>query len=262
MEGQIKSFIAKEFKENFIPNISEFVKIPNLSPNYDPEWKTNGNQEKAVNFLADWVKKQNIENSNVSVETIPGLTSTLVVEVDAFKGGKGNYLLYGHFDKQPHFDGWHEGLGPLKPVIKDGKLYGRGGADDGYAIFSYILALKGCQVSGLPHPKCLIILEGSEESGSSDLAEYLDHLKGKIGTPDVIVCLDSGCLDYKTLWLTNSLRGIVMADLKVKVLPGGLHSGDSSGIVPNPFRIARQVQNYFSFLVIGQIGRSKDRKNS
>jgi acetylornithine deacetylase/succinyl-diaminopimelate desuccinylase-like protein len=150
-------------------------------------------------------------------------------------------LLYGHFDKQPPFEGWVDGLGPYSPVIQDGKLYGRGVADDGYAIFSSIVALASLQKEMRPHPRVLILIEGSEESGSRDLPFYMDKVKHRIGNPNLIVCLDSGAGNYDQLWITSSLRGIVVGDLKVSVLTEGVHSGDASGVVPSSFRIARAL---------------------
>ena len=90
-------------------------------------------------------------------------------------------------DKQPHLEGWEEGLGPVTPVIRDGKLYGRGGADDGYSAFAAILSIKACQAQKIDHPRCVIFLEADEESGSNDLPHYLTSLQGKIGQPCLIV---------------------------------------------------------------------------
>jgi len=149
--------------------------------------------------------------------------------------------MYGHFDKQPPFDGWFEGLGPYSPVVKDGKLYARGAADDGYALFASVLAIAALQEEKKPHPRVMILIEGSEESGSRDLPYYMELIKPRIGEPDLIVCLDSGAGNYDQLWVTSSLRGIVVGDLKVSVLKEGVHSGDASGVVPSSFRIARAL---------------------
>jgi len=61
-------------------------------------------------------------------------------------------LFYGHFDKQPPMEGWDEGKGPTIPVYENGKLYGRGGGDDGYSTYSSMLAIKAVQLQGLPTP--------------------------------------------------------------------------------------------------------------
>ncbi|HVT25923.1 MAG TPA: M20/M25/M40 family metallo-hydrolase, partial [Rhizomicrobium sp.] len=149
-------------------------------------------------------------------------------------------LLYGHLDKQPEMVGWAEGTGPWIPVTKDDKLYGRGGADDGYAMFASLAAILALHEQNIPHARCVVLIEACEESGSTDLPAYIDHLSARIGTPSLVVCLDSGCGDYERLWLTTSLRGLAMGTLTVRVLTEGVHSGDASGIVPSSFRILRQ----------------------
>ena len=95
--------------------------------------------------------------------------------------------LLGHFDKQPHMSGWKEGLGATTPVIRDGNLYGRGGADDGYAIYNSVMAIKAIQDFGLSHPRCIIFVEGDEESGSIDLEFYFNKFSERIGSPAVLV---------------------------------------------------------------------------
>ena len=121
------------------------------------------------------------------------------------------------------------------------KLYGRGGADDGYAMFAALSALLALRDQGVPHARCVILIEACEESGSLDLPFYVDHLASRIGEPSLVVCLDSGCGDYERMWLTTSLRGTAIGSLTVRVLEEGVHSGDASGIVPSSFRILRQL---------------------
>jgi acetylornithine deacetylase/succinyl-diaminopimelate desuccinylase-like protein len=150
-------------------------------------------------------------------------------------------LLYGHLDKQPEFTGWAEGLGPWTPVRRGEKLYGRGGADDGYAMYGALTAILALNDQNIPHAQCVVLIEACEESGSYDLPFYVDHLAARIGQPGLVVCLDSGCGDYDRLWLTTSLRGVATATLTVRVLTEGVHSGDASGIVPSSFRILEQL---------------------
>jgi acetylornithine deacetylase/succinyl-diaminopimelate desuccinylase-like protein len=175
------------------------------------------------------------------VVELPGRTPTLVCEVAGSPGVPGSVLLYGHYDKQPEFTGWADGLGPWLPVLRDGKLYGRGGADDGYAVFGSLSAIAALQAQGIPHARCLILIEGSEESGSIDLPAYIDHLGHRIGEPDLVVCLDAECGNYDQLWVTTSLRGMVSGTLDVHVLTEGVHSGAASGLVPSSFRVLRQL---------------------
>ena len=152
-------------------------------------------------------------------------------------------LLYGHFDKQPEMEGWRDGLGPWKPVLEGDRLYGRGGADDGYSAFAALGAIEAVQAAGGSHPRCVILIEGSEESGSLDLPAYIDALADVIGTPQLVVCLDSGAADYEHLWITTSLRGMVAGNLRVRVVEEGLHSGGYGGVVPDGFRILRRCSS-------------------
>jgi acetylornithine deacetylase/succinyl-diaminopimelate desuccinylase-like protein len=144
-------------------------------------------------------------------------------------------------DKQPEMTGWSEGLGPWQPVLRGDRLYGRGGADDGYSTFASLAALAVLADQGIPHARCVVVIEGCEESGSPDLPFYIDHLRERIGTPSLVVCLDSGAGNYEQLWCTTSLRGMIGGNLHVEVLREGVHSGAASGIVPSSFRILRAL---------------------
>jgi acetylornithine deacetylase/succinyl-diaminopimelate desuccinylase-like protein len=150
-------------------------------------------------------------------------------------------LLYGHLDKQPEMEGWREDLGPWKPVLEGDRLYGRGGADDGYSPFAALGAIEAVQAAGGTHPRCVVLIEASEESGSPDLPAYVEALADVIGTPQLIVCLDSGAADYEHLWITTSLRGMAAGNLTVRVVEEGLHSGGYGGFVPDAFRILRRL---------------------
>jgi len=239
--SEIKQFTDSLWTESILPKLHEYIRIPNQSPLFDADWKANGYMDQAIKLAYDWAVEQCVENSTVEVLQLEGRTPTLFMEVPGDVSG--TILLYGHLDKQPPFEGWRteEGLGPWTPVEKDGKLYGRGGADDGYAVFGCIAAIKALQKQNLPHPRLVVIIECSEESGSPDLPYYIDEYAARIGSPDLVVCLDSGCGDYDRLWNTTSLRGVVVGTLNIHVLNEGVHSGDASGVVASSFRIAREV---------------------
>ena len=183
----IKSFVDEEFTKSALPSIIDYIKIPNLSRSYDVEWATNGLLEKAANHIKSWIESQALHNIKIEYLQDPQRTPLLFIEVQGTHAHTPSVLLYGHFDKQPHLTGWDEGLGPVTPVIKDGKLYGRGGADDGYSAYAAILSIKACQVQKADHPRCVIVLEADEESGSQDLPHYLTELKPRIGEPSLIV---------------------------------------------------------------------------
>ena len=241
-DDKIKKFIEKYYDNQIIPNFMEFLKIPNGSPSYDPFWDQTKSIEKAADFLANWVKSQNIKGLTSKIHKEIKRTPFLYIEIDPTSiKDKRTYLMYGHMDKQPGLDGWSEGLGPYNPQIINGKLYGRGASDDGYALFSAIASIKTCQENNFPLPKIVIIIEGAEESYTEDLEFYLNSLKDKIGTPELIICLDSCCEDYKRLWMTTSLRGCISIELNIKVLSIGMHSGGFSGLVPDSFMILRTL---------------------
>ena len=231
--------VSDAWDGDIVPQLIEYIRIPNKSPMFDADWEAQGHMDAATELLADWARKQSIAGMKVEVVRLEGRTPLIFIEVD----GQGDdcVLLYGHLDKQPEMTGWTEGLGPWTPVLRDDKLFGRGGADDGYAIFGSLTAIRALQDQGLPHSRCVILIEACEESGSYDLPFYVDHLAERIGKPSLVVCLDSGCANYDQLWCTTSLRGLAGGNLRVSVLTEGVHSGDASGIVPSSFRILRQL---------------------
>lgn len=234
-----ENFVNSIVDESVIPALMDFIRIPSLSPEYDPEWETNGHMDRALQLEIDWMLAQNIKGLKYEVIKEAGKAPLLFIEVDPTEAGKSTVLMYGHADKQPHMTGWMDGLGPTDPKIIDGKLYGRGGADDGYSLFGCITVLKALQLQNLPHGRVVIVIENEEESGSPNLIYYIQLLKEKIGTPEIIFCLDSGCGNYEQYWVTASLRGVVSFLLKAKVLTSGQHSGSASGIVPSSFRVLR-----------------------
>jgi acetylornithine deacetylase/succinyl-diaminopimelate desuccinylase-like protein len=232
-------FIDKLWQESITPSLIEYIKIPNKSPDFDPDWAANGYMEEAVTLMCEWYNKHPIAGATLDVVRIEGRTPTLFIDVPGSLDK--TILLYGHLDKQPEMTGWRDDLGPWKPVLEGDKLYGRGGADDGYALFASVTAILALQQQGIRHANLKIIIEASEESGSPDLPAYMELLSDRIGQPDLVICLDSGCGNYDQLWLTTSLRGLVGGKLKVQVLTEGVHSGDAGGVVPSSFRICRQL---------------------
>jgi acetylornithine deacetylase/succinyl-diaminopimelate desuccinylase-like protein len=248
----VKPYIDQFWDTEILPTISRYIEIPNESPEFDEKWRENGHMQRAVSLVQDWVQRQNISQSKLEVFFPPDRTPLLFLEVNGTAPGD-PILLYGHLDKQPGLDGWNPGLDPWKPVHKNGRLYGRGGADDGYAIFAVVSAIKALQQQNDPYPRLVTMIECCEESGSFDLPYYVDQLASRIGTPGLVICLDSGCGNYDQLWSTASLRGVMVADLTVSILREGVHSGDASGIVPSSFRILRHVLNRLEDSATGKI---------
>lgn len=242
---RINRHVAGLWDDEIVPQLVEYIRIPNKSPMFDAQWAEHGYMDDAVALMAKWARAKitALPGASLEVVRLPGRTPLIYVDVPASNGATSDdcVILYGHLDKQPEMTGWADGRGPWIPLLKGDKLYGRGGADDGYAIFGSLAALLALREQKVPHARCVLLIEACEESGSYDLPFYVDHLKARLGSPSLVICLDSGCGNYDQLWLTTSLRGLAGGNLKVQVLEEGVHSGDASGVVASSFRILRQL---------------------
>jgi acetylornithine deacetylase/succinyl-diaminopimelate desuccinylase-like protein len=249
--------IDEVWEAEILPTLTEYIRIPALSPAFDPDWAAHGHLHEATELLRGWAASRRIDGLRLEVVELPGRTPLLLAEIPpggasrhpGDSGGSGapgdaesagdTVLLYGHLDKQPEMTGWRDGLGPWVPVRDGDRLYGRGGADDGYSMFAALAAIEAARRSHRPHARCVLMIEASEESGSIDLPAYVDALAPRLGPVSLVVCLDSGCADYDRLWLTTSLRGLTGGVLDVRVATEGLHSGAYGGVLPSTFRITR-----------------------
>ena len=247
--------IEQFWDDAIVPAITEYIRIPAKSPHFDRDWQKHGYIESALQLAVKWCRANPLKGMKLEVVRLEDRTPVLFIAIDSTQ--KETVLIYGHLDKQPEMTGWREGYGPWQPRMVDGKLYGRGGADDGYAVFCAFAALKALQDEGRPHARCVILIECCEESGSYDLPAYLDFLSSRIQKPDFVVGLDSGCGNYSQLWGTTSLRGLLNGVLTVEVLTEGVHSGDASGVVPTSFRVARELIDRIDDARTGVV---KDRK--
>ncbi len=232
----------RNWRESIVPALRDYIAIPAKSPLFDPDWAAHGHIERVVRDAAAWAEGRGLRGLTLEVVRIEGRTPVIFFEIPSTKSGcTDTVVFYGHLDKQPEFSGWRNDLGPWTPKIDDGRLYGRGGADDGYALYAAITAIESLDAQQLPRPRCVGLIETCEESGSFDLPAYLEVLQPRMGQVSLVVCLDSGAGNYDQLWLTTSLRGNITGVLKVEILSEGVHSGDASGLVPSSFRIMRQV---------------------
>jgi len=249
--ANLLSAISTQWDSEIVPQLTDYIRIPAKSPHFDPQWESGGHIERAIQLAQTWVKKKPVRGLTLEIVRLPGRTPLLYFDV----AGMGNrtVLLYGHLDKQPEMTGWRDGFGPWDPLFEDGKLYGRGSADDGYAVFAALAAIGALQAQGVAHSRCVGMIETCEESGSYDLPAYLDALAPRMGNVDFVVGLDSGCGDYERLWATTSLRGLAGGTLTVEVLTEGVHSGDASGVVPSSFRIARKLLDRIEDAATGRI---------
>ncbi len=248
-------FVCQQWDTEILPSLCDYIKIPNKSPHFDSKWQEHGYMEEAVTHISNWCQAHAPKGMKLEVMRLEGRTPLIFMEIP----GEINetVLLYGHLDKQPEMSGWDEDLHPWKPVIKDGRLYGRGGADDGYSAYASLTAIAALEAQGLPFPRCVLIIEACEESGSYDLPYYIELLKERIGKPSLVICLDSGAGNYEQLWMTTSLRGNVVGELSVELIHEGVHSGNASGIVADSFRVARNLIGRIEDEVSGEIKLSQ-----
>jgi acetylornithine deacetylase/succinyl-diaminopimelate desuccinylase-like protein len=239
----LRRFADSAWDERIVPELKRYIEVPAKSPMFDPEWRSHGYIDHVVREASSWVESRKVAGLKLELIRLEGRTPVILFEVPATKAGSsGTVVMYGHLDKQPEFNGWRNDLGPWTPKLDDnGLLYGRGGADDGYAVYAAITAIEALDAQGIARPRVVGLIESCEESGSFDLPAYLDVLKPRLGDVSLVVCLDSGAGNYDQLWLTTSLRGMVSGVLKVEILSEGVHSGDASGLVPSSFRILRQL---------------------
>lgn len=238
----LEAFANQAWDERIVPALTDYIAVPAKSPMFDAQWAEHGLIDRVVADAARWVEGRGVAGLKLEVVRLPGRTPVIFFDVPATRAGSTDtVLLYGHLDKQPEFSGWRSGLGPWTPKYDNGLLYGRGGADDGYAIYAAVTALEALDRQGLGRPRCVGLIETCEESGSVDLPAYIEALKPRLGNIALVVCLDSGAGNYDQLWLTTSLRGMASGVLKVEILTEGVHSGDASGLVPSSFRVLRHL---------------------
>lgn len=238
-----------------LDSLSGLIAIPAVSAAFDANWANTGHLDAAVEHVEQWISSRDLPGTEIEVVRLDGRGPLLMVDVPATPGAEqaGTVLLYGHLDKQPPVSSWSEGLGPWTPVIRDGRLFGRGAVDDGYAGYASVVAIEAVRAGGGAHARCVLLLETGEESGSPDLPAYLEHLRPRLGPVSLVICLDSGAYDYRRMWLTTSLRGLVQMDVTVRVLRAGQHSGLASGIVPSSFRIIRALLDRLEDSSTGEI---------
>lgn len=247
----LSDYIDRFWQNDILPTLTDYISIPCLSIDFDPDWQQHGHMQQVRQMALDWLQRHAIPGWTIHDQTLEGRTPLILIDIPG--DSDDTVMIYGHLDKQPEMEGWWEGFGPWTPVLKDDKLYGRGGADDGYALFAAIAAIKAIKEQGLPHARIVILIEFSEESGSPDLPEYLQTYEDVIGTPDLVIALDSGAGDYERLWSTTSLRGMLSCSLKVQVMHEATHSGIASGVIPSSMRIMRLLLNRLEDVHSGEI---------
>ncbi|MDQ3294240.1 MAG: M20/M25/M40 family metallo-hydrolase, partial [Actinomycetota bacterium] len=144
-----------------LPSLEAYIAIPALSPAFDADWRTTGHLATATEHIRAWSAARSIRGLTVTVHELDGRTPVIICDVPPFGGAPDDdtVLLYGHLDKQPPMEGWIDGLGPWTPVRRGPRLYGRGGADDGYSAYAALTAIEGVQRAGGTHARCVVLIE-------------------------------------------------------------------------------------------------------
>ncbi|HEX4209046.1 MAG TPA: M20 family metallopeptidase [Candidatus Binataceae bacterium] len=247
----ITNYVEPLWDQSVIPHLMDYVRIPNKSPAFDKQWREHGYMHQVVAHFEQWASRQPIRGLHFEVVKLEERTPLIFIDIPG--DNSDCVLLYGHLDKQPEMTAWREGFGPWNPVLEGDKLFGRGAADDGYAMFACLSAIGALHAQKIPHARLVVLIEACEESGSHDLPHYIKHLEARIGQPSLVIALDSGCGNYEQLWCTTSLRGLAGGTLTVEILTEGVHSGDAGGVVPCSFRVARQLLSRLEDQFTGRI---------
>src|SRR5688572_14408329 len=160
----LAAFTARLWDDEIVPALHRYIEKPAKSPMFDADWAKNGYVDRVVRDAASWVEAKKLPGLKLEVSRLAGRTPVILFEVPATKAGSTDtVLMYGHLDKQPEFNGWRNDLGPWTPKLDDeGKLYGRGGADDGYAIYAALTAIRSLDEQGVPRPRCVGFVETCE----------------------------------------------------------------------------------------------------
>jgi acetylornithine deacetylase/succinyl-diaminopimelate desuccinylase-like protein len=142
--------ISKQWDADIVPQLIDYVRLQAKSPSFDAEWARGGHIAKAIAQAKAFVAAQPVKNMSLEVIQLEGRTPILFFDIPATgnKSSTDTVLLYGHLDKQPEMVGWRDDSGPWTPLIENGKLYGRGSADDGYAVFAALAAVIALDADG------------------------------------------------------------------------------------------------------------------
>jgi len=163
----------------------------------DDKYDCNGLVQQAMQVVDTNIQALGIKGLTRTVIHPAGMNPLIVYVVEPSEGASKTVMMYGHLDKQPYGPGWEEGVSPTDPIIRGDFMWGRGSCDDGYSAFACMLAVKAVQESGQRLPRIVLTLETEEESGSPSLLSLLKEAEPLIGTPDAMLCMDSGALDYE-----------------------------------------------------------------
>ena len=214
-------------EEQNLNQLIEFLKFPSVS--------TRERNKKDVNECAKWLK-ENILSSGFNEVEIIETNGHPIVYAEWLEAGEDapTVLIYGHYDVQPEdpIELWDSP--PFEPTIRDGKLYGRGTADDKGQVFAHVKGAEGhLKTNGKLPVNVKLLIEGEEESGSNALMDFLPKNTDKLSC-DTILISDTSWFANDIPSIVYSLRGIAVIELTLTGPNRDLHSGQYGGAVPNP----------------------------
>ena len=229
---QVWKEYQEQHKDRFLNELLDLLRIPSISARSE-------NKEDMIT-CAEAVKKSFLEAGADSVTIYPTEGHPIVYGEKHTDPSKPTVLVYGHYDVQPPdpLELWHSG--PFDPVIKDGKIYARGSADDKGQFFMHVKALETLVKTNTTTCNFKFIIEGEEEIGSPNLAKFVKEHKPLLKA-DVILISDTSMLSMDTPSIDVGVRGLSYIEVEVTAANRDLHSGVYGGAVANPITILAQM---------------------
>jgi len=214
----------EENRGRFLEELKSFLRIPSVSA--DSKYKND--VHKCAQWLVNHLGRLGLDARLVETEGHP------IVLAKTTGTSKRKLVIYGHYDVQPVGAVSEWKTEPFNPVVKDGFIYGRGTTDDKGQLFTHIKAVESLvKTAGKCPCEVIFLIEGEEECGGDNLAEYVKKEKKNLSA-DAIIISDTSMYDAKTPAITYGLRGIAALEMKVKTADFDLHSGVYGGAAGNP----------------------------
>ena len=219
-------------KDRFLNELLELLRIPSVSARSE--------HKEDMKKCAESVRQRLLDAGADTATIYPTDGHPVVYGEKITDPGKPTVLVYGHYDVQPPdpLELWHSG--PFEPVIKDGKIFARGSADDKGQFYMHVKALETMVKTGPLPTNIKFIIEGEEEIGSPNLAKFVSSHK-ELLKADVILISDTSMISLDTPSIDIGVRGLSYIEVEVTGANRDLHSGVYGGAVANPITILAQM---------------------